>query len=106
MNINETASLAEQFGVAMEQVERDYLISHLWALSQQGAIDAEAARLHRRYGPTNKPPAPGDFTKLPTEADWQNQLAGQTRLTVSPKQALAAVRDAWAQAITAPITGK
>jgi predicted nucleotidyltransferase component of viral defense system len=69
----------------------------LWALDQIGAIDAEAGTLYRRLGPTNKPPALRDFTKAPTEADWRNQLAGQTRLTVSPRDALSAVHDAWAR---------
>ncbi|MHA7653920.1 nucleotidyl transferase AbiEii/AbiGii toxin family protein [Mycobacterium sp. ML4] len=72
----------------------------LWdlrALDRIGAIDAAAEDLYRRYGPTNQAPAPHDFTKAPTEAEWQNQLAGQTRLTVSPSDALAAVRDAWAR---------
>jgi predicted nucleotidyltransferase component of viral defense system len=71
----------------------------LWALNRMGAIDAAAENLYRRYGPTNQPPAPHDFTTAPTEVDWQNQLAGQTRLTVSPMYALRAVRDAWAQVI-------
>jgi predicted nucleotidyltransferase component of viral defense system len=71
----------------------------LWAMNRMGAIDAVAEVLYRRYGPTNRPPAPHNFTTAPTEADWQNQLAGQTRLTVSPKDALHAVRDAWAQVI-------
>lgn len=69
----------------------------LWALDQIGAINAEAESLYRRYGPTNKPPAPHDFTKGPTDAEWQYQLAGQTRLTVSARDALRAVREAWAQ---------
>lgn len=71
----------------------------LWALDQIGAIDAEAGTLYRRLGPTNKPPALRDFTKAPTEADWRNQLAGQTRLTVSSRDALSAVHDAWARVI-------
>ncbi len=71
----------------------------LWALDRIGAIDAEAEALYRRYGPTNRPPALRDFTTAPTQADWQNQLAGQTRLTISPEAALTAVHDAWARAI-------
>lgn len=71
----------------------------LWALDQIGAIDAEAGILYRRLGPTNKPPALRGFTKAPTEADWRNQLAGQTRLTVSSRDALSAVHDAWARII-------
>lgn len=69
----------------------------LWALSRLGAIDGAAEDLYRRYGPTNQPPAPHDFTKAPTEAEWQNQLAGQTRLMISPRDALRAVRDTWAE---------
>lgn len=71
----------------------------LWALDRIGAIDAEAAALYRRLGPTNRPPALHDFTTAPTQADWQNQLGGQTRLTISPEEALTAVHNAWAQAI-------
>jgi hypothetical protein len=52
-----------------------------------------------------EPPALRDFTIAPTEADWENQLAGQTRLTVSPRHALTAVHDAWAQVIAASAGG-
>lgn len=71
----------------------------LWALDRIGAIDAEAEALYRRYGPTNKSPALRDFKIAPTEADWQNQLSGQTRLTISPTDALAAVHNAWARVL-------
>ena len=71
----------------------------LWALDQIGAIDTEAEKLYRRLGPTNKPPALRELTKAPAEADWRNQLAGQTRLTVSSEDALSAVHDAWARVI-------
>jgi hypothetical protein len=77
----------------------------LWALDRIGAIDAEAETLYRRFGPTNKPPALRDFTIAPTEADWENQLAGQTRLTISPKDALTAVHHAWAQVIAGSARG-
>lgn len=70
----------------------------LWALSELGAIDAVAASVYCRYGPTNRPPAPYLFTKAPTDAQWQAQLAGQTRITVSAQAALEAVRVAWRQA--------
>jgi hypothetical protein len=75
----------------------------LWDLwfNRLGAIDAAAEDLYRRYGPTNQPPVPHDFTKAPTEAEWRNQLASQTRLTASPSDALA-VRDAWAQ-VSGPV---
>ena len=70
----------------------------LWALSELGAIDAVAASIYCRYGPANRPPAPYLFTKAPTDAQWQAQLAGQTRITVSAQAALEAVRVAWRQA--------
>jgi predicted nucleotidyltransferase component of viral defense system len=73
----------------------------LWdlrALSGVGAIDADAAALFRRYGPTNKNPAPHMFARAPSGAEWQSQLAGQTRLTVSATEALKKVREAWRQA--------
>ncbi|SON61578.1 hypothetical protein MSIMFI_03094 [Mycobacterium simulans] len=73
----------------------------LWALDAIGAIDPVAERLYRRYGPTNQPPAAHDFIRAPAEAEWHTQLAGQTRLTVSAKEALATVRAAWARAIEA-----
>lgn len=69
----------------------------LWALSRLGAISADAGRLYRRHGPTNRLPAPHLFTEGPSEAEWQSQLAGQTRLSVSANGALAAVRNAWGQ---------
>jgi predicted nucleotidyltransferase component of viral defense system len=71
----------------------------LWALSKIGAIDAAAARLYRRHEPTNRPPAQHVFTAPPSDAEWQAQLAGQTRITVSAQEALKAVWEAWRQAI-------
>ncbi|OBC10905.1 hypothetical protein A5784_35980 [Mycobacterium sp. 852013-50091_SCH5140682] len=67
----------------------------LWALSEIGAIDPVAATLFRQYGPTNKNPGAYLFRSAPPDTDWQAQLAGQTRLTVSAKDALNAVRTAW-----------
>jgi hypothetical protein len=50
----------------------------LWALSGHGAIDAEAAGLFRRYGPTNKNPAPHMFTSASLgRGNAQAGLAGQ-----------------------------
>jgi predicted nucleotidyltransferase component of viral defense system len=74
----------------------------LWALSELGAIDRQAADLYRRHGPTNRPPSARLFTKAPTDAEWRAQLAGQTRITVSARQALAAVREAWRAAVDTP----
>lgn len=71
----------------------------LWALSGVGAIDADAASLFRRYGPTNKAPTQRMFDRAPTDAEWQAQLAGQARLTVKAAEALASIREAWRHAI-------
>jgi len=70
----------------------------LWALGVLGAIDADAAELYRRYGPTRRAPGRYLFNRAPSDAQWQAQLAGQTRLTVSATQALKVVREAWRQA--------
>ncbi len=71
----------------------------LWALNRIGAIDAAALKMYRRYGPTNQPPGSYVFETPPSEAEWQSQLAGQTRLTVDAADALAAVREAWARVV-------
>lgn len=71
----------------------------LWALSELGAIDSQAADLYRRYGPTNRLPASRLFMSAPSDAEWQSQLAGQTRITISAGQAVVAVRDAWRAAV-------
>lgn len=73
----------------------------LWALSEIGAIDTVAAALFRRYGPTSKNPGAYLFRGAPLDADWHAQLAGQTRLTVSAKDARDAVRTAWRKATQA-----
>ncbi|PRC62595.1 hypothetical protein C6A85_02240, partial [Mycobacterium sp. ITM-2017-0098] len=61
--------------------------------------DAGAAALFRRYGPTNRAPTLRMFDRAPSDAEWQAQLAGQTRLTVTAAEALGAVREAWRQAV-------
>jgi hypothetical protein len=38
------------------------------------------------------------FSRVPAEHDWQEQLSGRTRPTVSAEKALQAVRSAWAVA--------
>jgi predicted nucleotidyltransferase component of viral defense system len=73
----------------------------LWALNRIGAIDAAALELYRRFGPTNQPPGHYVFETPPSDAEWQSQLAGQTRLTVDAADALEAVRDAWARVVAA-----
>jgi predicted nucleotidyltransferase component of viral defense system len=69
----------------------------LWALSRIGAIDTAALKLYRRFGPTNQPPADYLFKSGPTDAQWQTQLAGQTRLTITAAEALVTVRNSWSR---------
>lgn len=73
----------------------------LWALNRIGAIDAAALELYRRFGPTNQPPGVYVFETPPFDAEWQSQLAGQTRLTVDAADALAVVGEAWARVVAA-----
>jgi predicted nucleotidyltransferase component of viral defense system len=73
----------------------------LWALDRIGAINAAALELYRGFGPTNQPPGGYVFETPPSDAEWQSQLAGQTRLTVDAAGALAVVREAWARVVTA-----
>ncbi len=70
----------------------------LWALDKVGALNAEAAALFATHGPTNSQPRSWMFDRGPSPAQWQAQLAGQTRLTVTADDALNAVRAAWAAA--------
>ena len=53
------------------------------------------ADLYRRFGPTNKLPGEWQFADAPTEADWESQLSGQTRLTVTAREAAAEVAQVW-----------
>lgn len=68
----------------------------LWALSERGYITTDAAALFAEHGPTRNVPQPWMFTTAPSEEQWQAQLAGQTRLTVSAAEALEVVGSAWA----------
>jgi hypothetical protein len=69
----------------------------LWGLARQGALDADAADVFTRFGPTGRPPAPWMFNRAPTTEEWQVQLGGQTRIAVGPTEALTAVQRAWAE---------
>jgi predicted nucleotidyltransferase component of viral defense system len=73
----------------------------LWALNTIGAIDVAALKLYRRFGPTNQPPGHYTFETPPSDAAWQSQLAGQTRLAIDAADALAVVREAWARVVAA-----
>ena len=68
----------------------------LWGLARLGALDVNAARLFAELGPTGQVPRPWMFADPPSETDWRTQLGGQTRLAISPSEAIAVVREAWA----------
>jgi hypothetical protein len=70
----------------------------LWGSARLGAMDAEAASVFARLGPTGRPPSGWIFDRPPGIEDWQTQLAGQTRIAVSPGVALQVVRQAWMHA--------
>lgn len=68
-------------------------------MDKVGALNAESAALFATHGPTSSPPWSWMFKRAPSAVEWQAQLAGQTRLTVSAADALEAVRTAWAAAV-------
>jgi predicted nucleotidyltransferase component of viral defense system len=70
----------------------------LWALAEHGHITAAAAELFAAHGPTLRSPSSWMFTKAPIETQWREQLAAQTRLTVTAAEALDVVAAAWAGA--------
>lgn len=68
----------------------------LAVLARLGAIDAEAADLFARLGPTAQPPSDRHFREMvPDEDRWRRELTGQARLEVTAAEALAQVRAAW-----------
>jgi predicted nucleotidyltransferase component of viral defense system len=67
----------------------------LWLLAQSGLITEEAGRLFSKYGPTSRPPAATMFATAPDEDAWRRDLSAQTHLTITAKEALAVVADAW-----------
>lgn len=71
----------------------------LWGLAEAGHIDARALALYARLGPTNRPPEPSMFDRVPSRHDWAVALAHQCRLSVSPETAGLAVRRAVRRAV-------
>lgn len=71
----------------------------LWGLDRVGALNPESANLFATHGPTSSPPQSWMFKRAPSAAEWQAQLAGQTRLRVTAAEAWEAVRAAWAAAV-------
>ncbi|MEZ3161691.1 nucleotidyl transferase AbiEii/AbiGii toxin family protein [Microbacterium sp. BWT-B31] len=66
----------------------------LWALAEQGIIDAEAAALFGRFGPLTDA-ARVTFSRRPSDAEWVAALSHQGVLRVGPVEAADVVRRAW-----------
>lgn len=67
-------------------------------LADRGLVDAEAARLFVRHGPFAHRPDAWILATPPSEDQWHNDLAHQTRLSLSAAEALATARAAWDRA--------
>ncbi|GAA0611999.1 hypothetical protein GCM10009547_12540 [Sporichthya brevicatena] len=72
----------------------------LAALAHRSLITPTAVQCLRRYGAASSPPSPRDLGGPPTEAAWQQALAHQTRLETTAADALAALANAWAKALS------
>jgi hypothetical protein len=121
---DEWAAVADRFGVDMEQVRRDHLISHLLGAIAAHAstddvvvfgstafsrtcltdarlsedldlVDAGALDALARSGPQARPPAVWMFETTPDGAGWRRSLGHRTRLPVAATEALDSVREAW-----------
>ncbi|MGY1709139.1 nucleotidyl transferase AbiEii/AbiGii toxin family protein [Geodermatophilus sp. SYSU D00758] len=88
---------AKTVGWIDRHAERD--LYDLWALSEHGYIDAEAADLLARLGPTGGQVAPWMFDRAPGEEAWQTALGHQGVVRVSAAEALAGVRGQWQAAV-------
>jgi len=69
----------------------------LWALALAGALTTSAAQLFATHTGLGMP-QDHMFSRVSDAQDWQEQLSGQTRLTVSSDEALQVVRSAWSAA--------
>ena len=76
------------------QAPRD--LYDLYGLGRKGAINATAADLFRRHGPTGNNPGPWAFDTAPSESAWQAALAHQCRVQVTAVEAVEVVTRAWA----------
>lgn len=69
----------------------------LWGLAGIGAMTPAAADLFAEHAGMGLP-KDHMFSAAPTHDQWLGELAGQTRLTVTPEDALQVVRKAWSVA--------
>ncbi|WP_433673795.1 nucleotidyl transferase AbiEii/AbiGii toxin family protein [Microbacterium gorillae] len=65
----------------------------LWALASSGAISGEAARVFGRLGPLTEARSI-QFTRIPTDAEWEAALGHQCIIEVTPAEAARVIRDA------------
>jgi len=70
----------------------------LWAMSERELIGTSALQVFIAHGPFGKPPSGWVFGQDLDEGEWTRALGHQTRLRVSARQAMAAVREAWLRA--------
>jgi len=67
----------------------------LWAMSEPRLIGPSALRVFTSHGPFGKPPPAWAFERNLDEGEWVRALGHQTKLHVSAREAIAAVREAW-----------
>lgn len=70
----------------------------LWAMSERSLIGPSALRAFTAHGPFGTPPTAWVFERSLDEVEWIRALGHQTKLHVSAREAIAAVRQAWADA--------
>lgn len=115
MNIDERGAVAAQFGVSVEQVERDHLISHVLGFLSDRAGDRVqfigGTALARTHLPSGRLSEDIDliavddrkFVAATLDTELPRALArSHGRLTVTPDEALNVVRAAWRTAIESP----
>jgi len=70
----------------------------LWAMTERNLIGPSALQAFMAHGPFGTPPAAWVFDRTLDEGDWIRALGHQTKLHVTARQAIDAVRQAWADA--------
>ena len=70
----------------------------LWAMSERELIGPAALQVFIAHGPFGKPPPAWAFGQDLDGGEWTHALGHQTRLRVSAREAMAAVRQAWLSA--------
>jgi predicted nucleotidyltransferase component of viral defense system len=71
----------------------------MWQMALRGLITPAALNLFVTFGPTGHGPGDWVFASPPSERNWTDQLAHQTRLKISAGAAAEAVKLAWETAM-------